>query len=1048
MEVLVNCGFNSSLGDDPANCSQNSQVGAKSLAAVRYMRTSISAYAATLVAVLMIGGTRGQAATLFRDTFNRPDSRNIDAELTGITDNTGSSLAANGVYTHALVDPSNADPINGVEDGNALDGGGAELVGGALRLAVGAGTSNAFVNHNFTNPEILAHGGFSVSADIVAAGGYQQGGAFAIGMTQAEAFAGGDAFNEFPAVDPDGPAYTWAFNATPPSTPQQGLPVGNVVSDFWVGLRGDSSVIWGGHSGTASVVDVGASSGTIGATFSLSSFDAGATVDYEVFFNGGSIGNGSFNWSDSNANYIGLDANDDAFVAIDSFGVESSSVPTLTVNRGSGNILLSNTTPDPLSMVAYSITTANSAFDLAEWNTIEAQNLDLDDEWITLTDTSNPTAPELTEGTLGEYTLGALGTATDSIDFGNAWIPVPTGDEDIAIELVDASDNPVPVHIQYVSEFGDYDGSGSVDAGDWPNVRDNLISDVSEFTPLQRYLRGDLTGDGLVNQLDFRKFKQLFEANQGIGSFAALLRSTPVPEPAAMFLLASGIVGLPLWRRRAGRLALVVGALAIGCSAANQAHAVVLFADTFNRMDDRNIDASLTGVTDNTGSTLPTDGVYTQPHVDPVFEDTGDTDGDAANGGGAQILTGELQLAVGPGTSNAFVNHNFTNAGILAAGGFSVSLDVAGLLSGSTGSQYGGGFAIGMSQGEAATAGDAAGGGGGPPMTSGLSVGSSIGSGVDDAVVSDFWMVLRADSTLAWGTGSGQVQGLHVGASTGTISAKFATESFAVDRSVAYEVFFAGALQGSGSFFWSDDIANFIGVDANDTVGVRLDNLQIETASDAAVHSLRLIVNTQSGDVSLAGGVDAADLDFYEIRSADGGLLDGSFTGLQAAGFEGWDRNGAIGPTSLSESYLGPTGTEFTTIAAGASAVSLGAVYDTVGGGTQDLRLYYYDVDGNEYQGYVEYVSSLLPDFNGDGMVNLADYTVWRDNLGATGVSFAQGDATGDGNVTMADYKQWKAHFGEVVASVSALSAATVPEPSTLVVACLAAAAMWWRRQL
>ncbi|QDU55823.1 PEP-CTERM sorting domain-containing protein [Aeoliella mucimassa] len=82
----------------------------------------------------------------------------------------------------------------------------------------------------------------------------------------------------------------------------------------------------------------------------------------------------------------------------------------------------------------------------------------------------------------------------------------------------------------------------------------------------------------------------------------------------------------------------------------------------------------------------------------------------------------------------------------------------------------------------------------------------------------------------------------------------------------------------------------------------------------------------------------------------------------------------------------------------------------------------------------------LTADFNNDGRVDLADYTVWRDNLGAdesTGV--LNGNGTNDGLVDSADYDLWKANFGNstftgdpIVPSTAPLSTAAVPEPGTL----------------
>jgi hypothetical protein len=61
----------------------------------------------------------------------------------------------------------------------------------------------------------------------------------------------------------------------------------------------------------------------------------------------------------------------------------------------------------------------------------------------------------------------------------------------------------------------------------------------------------------------------------------------------------------------------------------------------------------------------------------------------------------------------------------------------------------------------------------------------------------------------------------------------------------------------------------------------------------------------------------------------------------------------------------------------------------------------------------------LLGDFNHDGTVDAADYSVWRDGL--------------DTIYTLADYETWKTHFGEVAGGSAASSplSASVPEPST-----------------
>ncbi len=73
-------------------------------------------------------------------------------------------------------------------------------------------------------------------------------------------------------------------------------------------------------------------------------------------------------------------------------------------------------------------------------------------------------------------------------------------------------------------------------------------------------------------------------------------------------------------------------------------------------------------------------------------------------------------------------------------------------------------------------------------------------------------------------------------------------------------------------------------------------------------------------------------------------------------------------------------------------------------------------------------VVGLAGDYNYDGTVNVADYTVWRDTLGQMGTGLAA-DGNGDAVVDNLDYTVWKTNFGQTeLAAVSQLAMA-VPEP-------------------
>jgi hypothetical protein len=76
----------------------------------------------------------------------------------------------------------------------------------------------------------------------------------------------------------------------------------------------------------------------------------------------------------------------------------------------------------------------------------------------------------------------------------------------------------------------------------------------------------------------------------------------------------------------------------------------------------------------------------------------------------------------------------------------------------------------------------------------------------------------------------------------------------------------------------------------------------------------------------------------------------------------------------------------------------------------------------------IELPPVLVGDYNLDGSVDAADYSVWRDSVGST-ENFAA-DGNGDGAVDEADYELWRQNFGQTAADLGAgQSTQSVPEP-------------------
>jgi hypothetical protein len=78
-------------------------------------------------------------------------------------------------------------------------------------------------------------------------------------------------------------------------------------------------------------------------------------------------------------------------------------------------------------------------------------------------------------------------------------------------------------------------------------------------------------------------------------------------------------------------------------------------------------------------------------------------------------------------------------------------------------------------------------------------------------------------------------------------------------------------------------------------------------------------------------------------------------------------------------------------------------------------------------------------DYNGNGVVDAADYVVWRNTLTQTVAAGSGADGNANAMVDAADYDYWRARFGNMLAASS--GATHVPEPTapSLMAAALAA---------
>ena len=176
-------------------------------------------------------------------------------------------------------------------------------------------------------------------------------------------------------------------------------------------------------------------------------------------------------------------------------------------------------------------------------------------------------------------------------------------------------------------------------------------------------------------------------------------------------------------------------------------------------------------------------------------------------------------------------------------------------------------------------------------------------------------------------------------------------------------------------------------------------------------------------------------IDGYDVASTAGSLSTTGWTSLDDLNAAGGDwRESNIDPFRLAE--LKQAGA--TTLSPGAN-LDLGSLF---AGGTQDLVFSFLQAGSTQptigaviYQAFATAVPG---DYNGDGVVNAADYTVWRDHLGQN-FALTNEVAAPLGQVTSADYDAWKQRFGNTSGSGAGGGAVAVgvPEPNTLLLVCL-----------
>lgn len=220
------------------------------------------------------------------------------------------------------------------------------------------------------------------------------------------------------------------------------------------------------------------------------------------------------------------------------------------------------------------------------------------------------------------------------------------------------------------------------------------------------------------------------------------------------------------------------------------------------------------------------------------------------------------------------------------------------------------------------------------------------------------------------------------------------------------------------------------------TAGGDLRQGVVKYTGSKAFNNLLLTVDPSTGDARLQNSSNfPINLVGYSILSNSGSLQPGNadWSSLQDQGVSGWQE---AAPTANALSELVGSGTLALALSPGQSYM-LGDLFDNVNG-IRDLTLEFALAgDATARIGAVAYdtiSASVLGDYNSNGIVDAADYTLWRDRLGGPAGSLANRNPGNSGVINQSDYTYWKSRFGATSgagATGAGLAGASVPEPAS-----------------
>lgn len=682
-------------------------------------------------------------------------------------------------------------------------------------------------------------------------------------------------------------------------------------------------------------------------------------------------------------------------------------VPSLqvivAVDRNTGAMQFSNETGAPIDIRGYSIASAAGSLESAAILPI-AGRLDAPppgDGSIDPVNAWQVTSPAGSNALFSEASTGGAMSLAAGQSFelspADGWIQSIYEDLDLRLTLADGS--IIDATVLYSGNDGrsfnrsDLNFDGVLNQADWNVFRTNHLQPMAGLSQAEAYGLGDLDGDGDNDFGDFRLFQADYTSAHGAAAFAQLLTSVPEPGGFALACVA-GLVALGRRSRCRGIPTCLLMFVSGLCVLSNSAAGAIVRQYTFNDgtaqdsigtahgtlQGNATVKFGALDLSGNVGDyvNLPANTINITSFTDATFEAWF-----TWRGGGAWQRVFDFGRTV-TGSGRDYIFYTPSNGGDNRAAFRDSNLAEN--------------VAVG-----------------GPPL----------------ATNTPFHLAVVVDDGANGGTNR---MSLYLnGELAGDVGLSYSFSDFNTMNRLAY---LGRSLFNADAYFNGE-------IDEFRIHNTALTASQVQSsylAGPVPLELLRLEVNTVTGQVMLQNQYAAPlEFDYYRVSSAAGALSPATWSslddqGVGSVGDSSWDEMGAPSSSLVAELHL-----EGSSTLASTASFNLGKLYDPQIAGTRqngDL-VFEYALKGEDTlrQGVVSYIipPPLPGDYNDNGIVDAADFTVWRDHLDTAFALPNEVAGVTPGMVTAEDFDAWRTRFGNSLGSGQGSGANAVPEPATAI---------------